>query len=398
MSLKKKVGSVFAFLLIAAVCELLTTIILGRQLTSEVFGKFKFIHTIVLLLWTLLVLGQNTTVIRTFSRQNFQVYDWRYFVTQCLKFSAFLGVLAAVGVAIIYGFWMESLFIFVAYIASVGIEFFSSVLRADQQYTRSILVSKAAPVIFFLFVLGLVGVFQMENFYGLLTLYTGVFLCALGFGFWSTRYIPAGTESVPFKKIKEGLWIFLIAITYSFLIRIDQFFIAKMLGYAQLGGYVAVISVTRGFELLAVALRFVLLPHYSQHVSRLPSSTLVKDSVTVAVAAGGLFILYLIGGEILLHIFFDGKFDAFAYLLPFLIIIGFMRVMQAIPIGLISARFSSKALRSYFVVCCCVLVAQILGCLYFIPMWGLKGAVYATTGAWMVRTILGYGFILKEGT
>ncbi|MCA9405971.1 MAG: oligosaccharide flippase family protein [Candidatus Omnitrophica bacterium] len=392
MGLKKKVGVVFIVLAVAAVCELLATIMLGRYLPADEFGKFKFIHTIVLMCSALLLFGQNTAIFRVIRKNNFGRYAWRRFVFQCLAFSAIIGFCVVFAVGRFYNLEKEILFIFFAFLCAVGVELLSAILRADEQYSRSILVTKFNAILFFISIVVLFLFFQPHDLNLILYFYIGVFLCSLLFGIFSTRTIESGKEDFPLKAIKEGGWLFLIAISYSFLIQIDQFFIAKMMGYEELAGYVAIISVTRGFELLAVALRFVLVPRYSQE----PNRSIRADTLKACMAAAGLVVLYVIGGKFLLHVFFKGKFDHVAGLLNFFMAIGFFRVVYTIPAGMIDGRVSSRFLRLFFVGCLMGVVLHMAGDFILIPLFGLQGAATSALVAWVFRIGIAYTIVYKE--
>ncbi|MBN1586372.1 MAG: hypothetical protein JW937_02965 [Candidatus Omnitrophica bacterium] len=392
MSLKKKIGLVFVVFTAAAVCELLTTIILGRTLPADEFGRFKFIHTIVIVLASLLVFGQNIAIVRNVGKISPERYNWRRYVGLCLLISAVCGLFGVVWLGHYYGLSGAIPFVYLACVSAVGIEYYSSVLRAHEEYNTSVILSKIAPVVFFLGVLIIFYVLRRPQFSVILSVYAAVFLSALLFGVFASGKIECGADPFPPGGVKDGVWLFLISLCFVVMGRVDQFFIAKMLGYEALAGYAAVIAAARGFELVAMALWFVLMPHYSKGHSRSLKSDTLKAGLVAAVLVG----IYLMGGRLLLHVFFGGKFDHVMYLMNLFIIIGFFQVMHTIPSGIIDGRASTRFLRIFFMCCLFGILISIIGNAVLIPLWGLKGSAYSTMAAWAFRVVTAYIVVLKE--
>jgi O-antigen/teichoic acid export membrane protein len=386
MSLSKKVGHVFVIIGLAAICELLTTIVLGRNLMPSLFGKFKFIHTIVLMLSSIFIFGQNTTIIRLMSKEDYKQYDWKKFIKTCLMVSSAFGVIAILIIGVFYDLQKELIVIGLAVLAAMSVEFFSSILRSRLQYQKAIIISKAFSVIFFLTVAVLIYVVKTQDLGPILIGYAAVYLLAVLFGLNWLKSFSCGQKPFPQKVIKQGILLFLITVSFTIMVQIDQFFIAKMLDYERLGGYTAVIAVTRGFDLLAMALWFVLMPQYSKQSTR----PIGRDVLKVLTAGIMLVLVYVFVSKFLLDILFDGKFNYAEFLFKFFIAIGFLRIIYTIPSGIIAGRLSSNFLKVFLACCFLGIVINILGNLLLIPRWGLSGAACATLISWLFRVIAAY--------
>ena len=145
INLKKKVSSVFLILAFSAVAELLTSVILGRALPEAEFGRFKFVNTVVLTLGTLLLLGQNTAIIKVVGKNDFARYNWKRFVLFVL-FPPLLGILASGVAGWYYRFTYETVVIYFAFLAYIVVEYCSSILRSRGSYNFSMFLSKSASI------------------------------------------------------------------------------------------------------------------------------------------------------------------------------------------------------------------------------------------------------------
>jgi O-antigen/teichoic acid export membrane protein len=390
-NLKRNISSVFLVLLIAAGAEFLTSVILGRNLSPDIFGRFKFINTIVLLLSTLLLFGQNIVIIRVLSKENIVFYNWRKFIYTCLFFSSLVGITITLFIGYYYQFGKEMVFIYLVFFTMIGIECLSSLFRAQGKYTYSIILSKSNSFGFFLAVCGLFYIAKNDDFYLLLSMFVLASMVSFLVAVVHAEKIPNGKSIFPRSTIKEGIWLFLITSSYMILVYIDQFFIVKMLGYKELAGYVVILTVTRGYDLINYALLFVLTPTYAKAEPR----SIKKDSYKVTFIGGLISLVYLIFGGWLVHFLFKGKYDQAIYLVNFFIIIGFLKTLYAIPSGIISGKLSVPYLKKFLVLSLFGILLNIAGQLSLIPWLGLTGAVIATMVSWLYRVVTAYYVVYK---
>lgn len=392
MSTRKHIGVVMLILGVAAVCELLATILLGRELAPAAFGEFKFIHTIVILLSGVLVLGQNISLIRTLGNNAHTHYDWKSFIRRFALIAAGLGLFVLILIGFGYQLLARLPWMFVAFCLAVGIEFYSAVLRSQGRFRQSMLVTKMQPILFLGILAGLWLSQCLERWSWLLSGYVTAFAVAFGLAIWLLRRFPSGQNPLPPAAVKDGLWLFLITVSSVIMSQIDLFFIAKMLDYGQLAGYAAVNALTRGFELLAVAVWFVMMPLYAKDKSRSP----VRDSLKALAAAAAMVVFYWFLGRPLLHWFFAGKFDFAAVLIGIFVASGVFKVIYNIPAGIISGRFPASLLRTFLWTNLAGIALNMAGNWVLIPRLGLTGAAYATLGSWVFRTVAAYAIVGRE--
>ncbi len=394
INLKKKISSVFLILAFSAVAELLISVILGRALPEAEFGRFKFVNTVVLTLGTLLLLGQNTAIIKVVGKNDFARYNWRRFVLFCVVSAALLGILASGVAGWYYRFTYETVVIYFAFLAYIVVEYCSSILRSRGSYNFSMFLSKSASIGLFCAVAVGFLIFKKMTLPALLWVYVLSAAIPVAIGLWITHRFENGAEPLPRNVVQEGLILFLITVSYVILGKVDQFFIAKMLGYEALAGYSVIITITRGFDLVATALWFVLMPHYAKGVVR----PIKSDAMKAGVAAMALALFYALFGGWLLHFLFRGKFDGSVFLIGFFIVIGICKVLYAIPSGIIGGRLSQEYLKVFLFASVAGIAINIGGNYFLIPLWGLAGSATATMVSWIFRVGFSYWLVYKEKT
>ncbi|MDP2923942.1 MAG: oligosaccharide flippase family protein [Candidatus Omnitrophota bacterium] len=392
INLKKKVSSVLLILVVAAAAELLTNVVLGRNLSPYSFGRFKFINTVVIMVSTLLLFGQNASIIRTLSKDDFAKYNWRKFINSCLLFSSFIGIIAVLSIGYFYKLYKETIFVYIGLMCAIGIEYSSSLLRSRNSYAYAMFFSKLSSISFFAIIAVILYVVRTTDLYLILTGYALAFLLTFSIGISSTRKFENGKEEFPISTIKAGLILFLITASFTIMTQIDQFFIAKMLGYDKLAHYTVIITITRGFDLIATSLWFVLMPHYAKDYSR----SIKTDSIKVTLIGILVSIFYLFFGGFLLHFLFKGKFDSSFYLIKFFIIIGFARVVYSIPSGIIGGRLKSRYLGIFLISCLAGILINIAGNYFLIPRFGLNGSAFSTMASWIFRVLAAYLVVALE--
>ena len=212
-------------------------------------------------------------------------------------------------------------------------------------------------------------------------------------GLWITHRFENGAEPLPRNVVQEGLILFLITVSYVILGQVDQFFIAKMLGYEALAGYSVIITITRGFDLVAMALWFVLMPHYAKGVVR----PIKSDAMKAGMVAMALALLHIVR-RMAVAFLFRGKFDGSVFLIGFFIVIGICKVLYAIPSGIIGGRLSQEYLKVFLLASLVGIAINISGNYFLIPLWGLAGSATATMVSWILRVGFSYWLVYKEKT
>jgi O-antigen/teichoic acid export membrane protein len=390
--LEKKLSAGFLILLLSTAAGFLTNVLLGRILPEGVFGKFKFIQTIVVTLSSLLLFGQNVSIIRLLAKKSFSNYDWKKFLFRCLLLSALIGFPITYVVSGYYKLGNELLLIYMALISSIGVEYFHSVLRARGRYSYAMFLSGSFSLFFLLSMAMVYFFFKSINFDLLLYAFTLTWFCSFLLSFFSLRQEANGAEKVPAQIIKEGLWIFFITITYILMEQVNQFFIVKFLSYKELASWAIIMTVARGYDLVATTLMFVFMPMYSENIKR----SLRKDIIKTIIAGLILFLFYALFGAVLLHVLFKGRYDQYKYLLLYFNMIGFCKILYSVPGAVIGSQHAPKNLKSFLIACTVILLFNISSNYFIIPIMGLAGSAAIAVISWIGRLGSAYIVVYKE--
>ncbi|MBN2400238.1 MAG: hypothetical protein JXI33_07845 [Candidatus Aminicenantes bacterium] len=392
LQLEKKLSASFLILLASTMAGFATNVWLGRVLPEAVFGKFKFIQTIVVTLSSLLLLGQNVTIIRLLAKKTFARFDWKRFLFRCLLLSALVGFLLAYAISGYYRLGSELPLIYLALVSSIGVEYFHSVPRARGKYSYAMFISGSFPIFFLLCIAVAYFLFKgiLADFllYGFALSWLSSFLLAV----FSLDKEANGREKVPTYVIWEGLLIFLITISHILMEHLNQFFIVKLLSYPELANWAIVMVVAKGYDLVATTLMFVFLPMYSEKFKR----PLKNDIIRTLIVATAVFLCYAFLGVELLHAFFKGRYDHYAYLLIYFNIIGFCKILYAVPGAVIGSQSASKYLKLFLIACTAIILFNIGGNYFLIPVMGLRGAAMIAVFSWISRLAVSYAIVYRE--
>jgi O-antigen/teichoic acid export membrane protein len=259
-------------------------------------------------------------------------------------------------------------------------------LRARGSYAGAAVLSKSASAVFLVAALAVLYGLGLRQLSAILPVYAAIVVAACLAGAWRVRRLASGAAPVPAQAVREGFWLFLISVSFVALVQLDQFFIVRMLGYEALAGYAAVATVTRGFEIISMALWLVLTPEYSRTRRRSIASDALKVGGIATLAAAA----YAAAGRPLLHLFFAGRFDHAGALMGAFIVIGCLRILHTVPSGIIDGRLTGRGLRVFLASSVLGIAVTAGGHLLLIPRWGLLGAVYATMASWAFRVCIAY--------
>lgn len=392
LQLEKKLSASFLILLASTAAGLLTNVWLGRILPEGVFGKFKFIQTIVITLSSMLLLGQNVTIIRLLAKKSFSRFDWKGFLFRCLLLSAFIGFPATYAISGYYRLGSEFLLIYLAFVASIGVEYLHSVPRARGKYPYAMFLSGSFPIFFLFAIASAYFLFRGMRPDLLLPGFTLSWLASFLLATFSLAREANGREQVPPPVIKEGLWIFLITMSYVLMEHLNQFFIVKLLNYKEMASWAVVMVVAKGYDLVATTLMFVFMPMYSEKIAR----PLKNDIIRTFIIATAVFFCYTFFGAMLLHVLFNGRYDPYRYLLAYFNIIGFCKILYTVPGAVIGSQHASKHLRAFLIACTAIILFNIGSNFFLIPAIGLGGAALVAVISWIGRLAVSYAIVYRE--
>lgn len=196
---------------------------------------------------------------------------------------------------------------------------------------------------------------------------------------------PQGTESLPLRPLLPDAGVFAsLFVAAMLLLRLDAFFIPKLLNFEALGTYSALsfLALT-GYGVISLAVGQVLNPKLANR------EPVPLKRLTLMLALGGLLIgsvLALTSTWTIPFLFGDKYEGDFRLVVGLLSLVGVLQVLYAIPSSKVGILGSKKLLRLYVPLSLSSLVVDALLLLWLVPKFGMRGAAGAAALTWFWRT------------
>ncbi|MDE2027569.1 MAG: hypothetical protein KGK03_08355 [Candidatus Omnitrophica bacterium] len=372
---------------IASLCDMLFSLVLGRSLNEVLFGKINFIFSLISLGVLTLTFSQQTVLIRILSDPDGNESNWRKFMWKIISLSAIAGVLYILCINLFYGLWREGIYIYIAMMLLILIEYLSSFLRAHHRFLRSILILKIPSVFCLCLAFSYFAVYHLVSMDHFLSFYSLCLLIPVFIGLRVLKGYPNGRREISASLKSGGMLFFLIGLMFILMIYVDRFLIVKILGYGPLGGYSAIWVIIKIYDFITSVFYFTLVPIYSRG-KRLDS--LKIDSVLFFILAALVSMTIFFMGPQLIHFMFHGRYDHVINLLKFFIITGSLKIMFIVPSGLICGYLPNHRLRQFFKFLVVGLIGYCLASYILIVRIGLIGASVGGIIIWAYLVVVGY--------
>ncbi len=386
------IGGVSLVLSVIMVFASLSSLFLGRLLSDADFGEFSLIRMLVLFLPFLAIWGQGIATARYFSKHPPSEYDWPRAMTKILAVSAGLTLIGVAGATVIYRLPLPtSAALFVAVLFFCSTLFLANLLRSQRHYVPAVLMENGFRGLFF-FVLMIAYFTIGMNKTGAMGFYLGLVVVMGCFNLWyGLAKIPSGSRPVPAEMHQAGIILMGVEVSVDVLSSLDTLIIPKILDYASLGLYAAVLVPAQLFNILARAAKYVWVPEFGRNERT--RFRLLTAGVTLTAVL--LAILLAVTAEPLLHLLYKGKYDAGVPLLKILAVAGVFRLMYSLSSSLIVGRLGQKALVVHLRY---TIVSMIL---YFFLLTGLLATQGVVGAAWalliitVMRAALSYWVVMR---
>jgi len=391
---QNKVSLNFVVIGAIACIQALNTIILGRILSEENFGLFSFLFSSIVPLVSLaVILGQNTSVVRYFSKHNFTDFKWKRYFTNIS--SAFL-VLISIIVLVICIFYRLStiyyIYLCLAIFSSAILTFVAGFFRSRKRFLTAVFLERISPPIF-LILIGLSFILNLHGLKYIVTLKTVSYLAPFSiviFLFLIKK--KNGHKNVEKHIYSDGILLWGLGLTLIAINRFDGFFIVKFIDYKAIAVYSILLAFVQIYDFAAQAIWSV----YFQKFSSQYKPNLLRFVPKIGIIAALISLFYLIIGKSLLHLLFNGKYDHGIYLLLPFCIIGCLKLLYIYPSCYLVGKSSSKMLKSFLNVNILGAVLKIVLLVLGIKYFGLLGAALSGIIVWIYRNVVGFYLITKD--
>lgn len=382
-----RVGRVLAIVLAAAALQLVGQMALARTLDKADVGVVSLLLSALPLLSAVSLLGQDSSSVRFLTRPDASRFDARRHLRDVLLMVLPLGALVALAGARFYSLAGLATAAAVTLVVSQNAATMTtSTLRAQHRYELG-MAGTRLPVM--ATAVGLAA----AALAGALTLSSALWIIILGYGGTAAILaahaavaLPAGEERVPRSVIQNGFFFLGISVSLSVMVAMDKMVIGRMLPMSELAVYATIFSVMRGFDFIFYSLSYVLLPRVNV-VSRVPLRRLNLAVAAIAVVVAASYFLF---GRQVVHLLFDGKYDAGLYLIAPFALSGVLKLFYSVPSSIIGARLPREALRQFLWFNLAGIGLNVALDIALIMSMGLLGAALATALAWAVRLLGGY--------
>ena len=384
-----RVGRVLLVVLAGAGLQLMMQALIARTLTKTEVGVVSLLLGALPILSTLSLFGQDSATVRFLSRSPSGTYDARSHVNRVMAVVVPLAVLAGVAGAWFYGLGAGlGATLVVLILSQNAVTIVTSVMRAAHRYELAMAgvrmpAMAAAVVMLFL------------RLTDALTLRSSVVALGLAFGLSALcifvagrRGLDVGDGTVPRSVMGEGVLFFGLGISFAFMIAIDKLIIGKMMTYADLAIYASIFAVMRGFDFLFYSISYVLMPR----VNRIHRLKLKRINLSIAGLAAVVTAGYLLLGDDVVRLLYEGKYDVGSYLILPFALSGIAKLFYSVPSSVIGARLPRTALKQFMWFNLAGMVLNVALDIALILRMGLAGAALATAASWGLR--LGGGYVI----
>jgi O-antigen/teichoic acid export membrane protein len=384
-----RIGSVFGIVLVAALLQVLSQMLLARGLPKESVGIVSLLLGALPLLSTISLLGQNSATVRFIARSSGETYNIRAHVQRILTVVVPLSIAVGVIAGLFYALTFLSVLTLVVLVASQNVVLLvSGVERARHHYERAMLWRQMPVILTAL----LFSVAFLATHMDLISVQWSL---VLAFGVWggwlafkaTSRSSSKGTEGsgdlrdVPSSVLREGLLFLGTGLSLSVMVGLDKLIIGKMLTYSDLAIYATVFATMKGFDFLFYSIGYVLMPS----AGRMARVRLGRHFGGIALLAVALSSAYFFFGDDAVHILYAGRYDSGSYLILPFILSGVFKLFYSIPASFIGGRLPRVAVKQFMWLNFGTMAVNIVLDIVLILRMGLMGAAVATAIAWGMR-------------
>lgn len=394
--IRNKVSS--NFVLIGMICgiQAINSIVLARFMDKESFGQYSFLfNSIVPLLTHIVILGQNSSIVRMFSKDSFWNFNWQSYLRNIALMFLALSAILIFTIGSYYDLELNlQFFVLIALLANILLLICANICRSDKQYNFAIVLEKVPPI-FFLPLMVLAFWLNKTQLQPLVInktlsyLIPGVIACFIVFRNKKNSQNPKPIDK---NVYTDGLLLWGISLTLMVVDRADNFFLVKLLDYDAVATYCVFSYLVQLYDIAIHAIWSV----YSQKFSAQYQPN-IKRFLTILVSIAALIsIFYFVFGAPLLHLLFKGKYDSgIELLLPFCIICC-LRFLYVYPSCHFIGKSSTNVLQKLFAYNLVTVFLKPILTIALIKTSGLIGCLTSGIIIWILRNIIGYWLVYSE--
>ncbi len=367
--------------------QIVSNVLLGRGLSKDDFGKFSFIiNNIIPVFSVLFVFGQTSTILRLFSSRSIYEYQWKKI------FSSFLAIIfipLAAGTWIVAYYYQLSItlsvILLVGAFLSCCMNMLAGIFRSQGRFNTAVFIERAHAAIFFIFLLYTYFVLNHNDLTTATLLKIGSFIIILPLLLYILVKWKEGPRQIKKNDVMQGLTLWEMSVSVIVLIKINAFFIVKILDYKELALYTIIASIMIIFDFARDAIFSV----YSQKFAKIKSFNSKKVIMIIIIISLALSLFYMLSTNLILQILFDGKYSASLLLVFLFCVINILNFLYVIPSCYFLGQGMQLEIRKMTAINIISIVIKVIFIFVF-SAYGLVGFLLAATISQGFRTVGGY--------
>ena len=277
-------------------------------------------------------------------------------------------------------------------ISSIVIELFSNIVRSFGHYELAIFLQRFVCIIVAVLIL-IYFIFYKYTltsiFYSLGTVHL---LYSIFIVYYVAKKIKSGLKKVPFHSQKEGLFFFALDIIILINAYGINLIIVGLLTIEHLGIFFAISIILRPYEAFTQSTDFIMMPS-SGNLDKKGIRLIIIKNIFIGILISS-FLFFI--GDYMLSIVYNEKYNDYLYLLPYIFVLGCIKMMDVIPASVIGGVSNKKNLKNYVLFNILLTVLFIPFSIFFVKTYGLIGAVVSLITLYTIKSIFGFTILYKK--
>ena len=171
-----------------------------------------------------------------------------------------------------------------------------------------------------------------------------------------------------------------------------NFIIAGTISVDYLGIFFAICIILRVYETFVQSTDFVVMPSSGD----LGKNDLIVIIVKNLIICASISLFFVVFGKLLLSFVYAQKYDEYLYLIPYICIIGSIKMMDIIPSSIIGGISSKNTLKQYVLFNIVLTSLFIPSSILSIHNFGLHGAVFSLIILFKVKSLFGFFLLYRK--
>jgi O-antigen/teichoic acid export membrane protein len=374
--------------------SLASNVLVYRLLPAEQAGQFALLIALSQSLALVAGLGQHNLIRRIYSLRPLGTFDWPRDLLQTLLLVAPVAALGSFVAGLVYrlDFWRAG-FVFVASLSFIASWAIGSMLASQQKYVWSNALLRL-PYNLLLVVLVPIAAIPDSNRLAYIVLsQAAVMLLSIILGLLLLRrLVPPGDARIPLPDRRHGLVFLTSSVAYQLpeeaLIAIAGAFMPP----EQLAAVAALVLFLRLFGMSYDILSHILVTELARRERiRYRQMLVALLALGGMMSAGALLLLPFLSSWL-----YGGRYDAYHFLIPWLVLSAALQLMEVLPRSHILGRAPDAMMRRYVAIHALIVVLGAAVTVGMIFRWGLLGLAMGTAGLYLARNAASYYFSIQN--